>query len=373
MKKLVFRLPLFLSFHQLFPKIRKGVGSKALHTFDSMVIVVDYSKEKDLQATPFWPIMLAHARVHSSNLWVVIHHAQLTIPTVLPANIIPQVAITSKLTSRIFRNKSTQKIVKKHNASFLITINSVKKYPLKKYITIAASSTTGLGRSTILFFSEHVHQQAVQQKMLIENAAILWPSIPQVNATESHINTKQHLTEGTEFFYSIETPVEHNSLINLLKAFSSFKKLQLSNWKLVLDLDINTLPAATRQAIDTYKYKEHVLYIPHSQVQLVQAAYAVIIMKEDYGYATCTALALAASCAIIAPAHSMVEELAGSAALYFEADTPMHMATCLMQLYKDEQQRGALRQMACKQAEEFTIEKGVTQLEGIINSLTLNA
>ena len=77
--------------------------------------------------------------------------------------------------------------------------------------------------------------------------------------------TKEHFTQGKEFFLYAGAIHPRKNLINLLKAFSIFKKRLKSNMKLVLAGRLAWKNEGFMQLLKTYKYKDDVIitgYVP---------------------------------------------------------------------------------------------------------------
>jgi glycosyltransferase involved in cell wall biosynthesis len=152
-------------------------------------------------------------------------------------------------------------------------------------------------------------------------------------------------------------------LINLLKAFSLFKKRQRSNMQLIL---IGKRQGPDRQGrsfsgpegelaekLATYKYREEVHWFegrPEDQARITAAAYAVVFPFGGGALGMALLSAWKAEVPVIVPSAGSLPEIAGEAALPGSPDNPTQLATQLMLLYKDEALRRDL------------IEKGKTRL-----------
>jgi glycosyltransferase involved in cell wall biosynthesis len=99
---------------------------------------------------------------------------------------------------------------------------------------------------------------------------------------------KEKYTEGKEFFIYTGAIQPRKNLINLLKAFSLFKKRQHSNWKLVLAGRLAWKNDDFLRLLKTYKYRQDVItvgYIPESELALLTgSAYAMIYPSLFEGF-----------------------------------------------------------------------------------------
>ena len=95
--------------------------------------------------------------------------------------------------------------------------------------------------------------------------------------------------------------------------------------------------------LQTYKYRDAV-HLRDGQseeedILLASAAYACIFPFEGSGFGTKMLDAWKAGVPVITEGGSLLEEVAGDAALMIVADDPMSLAGRLMQIYKDENLR----------------------------------
>ena len=199
-------------------------------------------------------------------------------------------------------------------------------------------------------------------------------------STEEKEKVKADYAGGKEYFLAAIPAIGQNAigqkesagqkdLINLLKAFSLFKKRQRSNMQLILigqpgisdRSDRGAQPGRSSHGPDgelaeklaTYKYREEVHWFegrPEDQSRITAAAYAVLFPFGGGALGMALLSAWKAEVPVIVPAAGPLPEIAGEAALSGSPDNPTQLATQLMLLYKDEALRRDL------------IEKGKTRL-----------
>lgn len=101
---------------------------------------------------------------------------------------------------------------------------------------------------------------------------------------EEKEQVKDTYTGGREYFLFAGDIFPPDHIIILLKAFSHFKKWQLSNMKLVLAGKANKKTAKLKDKLTTYKYREDVVIIenpsPDISDTLLQAAYAPVSIDK---------------------------------------------------------------------------------------------
>lgn len=147
-------------------------------------------------------------------------------------------------------------------------------------------------------------------------------------------------SDGKNYFVAAARPDSDKSLIILLKAFSVFKKMQKSNWKLVLVKGGLTSNKKIAESLKTYKYRDDVV-LPDKLTQeefvmLVGSAYVLIDLLPWNGTDTTTLNAMKCNVPVITAKDPARKEQCEDAALYAEPSDHRDIADKLMLLYKDE-------------------------------------
>ena len=149
---------------------------------------------------------------------------------------------------------------------------------------------------------------------------------------------KETYTDGCEYFFYSGSFAAGNNLLNLLKAFSKFKKRQQSNWKLVIAVDDHN--TTFLHQLGSYKHKDDVVLIqdapPEVLPGLTAAAYAFVLPVKYDGTGIRVLQAMQCGVPVITGNHSTLRALAPEAALYVNPESIDDIAQQLMLLYKDE-------------------------------------
>ena len=210
---------------------------------------------------------------------------------------------------------------------------------LRKAKTIATVS--GFSKKDIL-----THYPVLSEKItVIPNAAreIFRP----LDHAEK-IKVKEAYTGGKEFFLYTGAVHPRKNLINLLKAFSVFKKRQESNFKLVLAGRLAWKNEAFIESLKTYKYRNDVLltgYLDEEQLsRLMASAYALVYPSLFEGFGLPVIEAMRCQVPVITSSGTSMEEIAGDAALLIDPRDHNDIADKMMRLYKDEDLRRQLIQ-----------------------------
>lgn len=164
--------------------------------------------------------------------------------------------------------------------------------------------------------------------------------------------TKDRITSGTEFFLYAGAIHPRKNLINLLKAFSKFKKRLQSSMKLVLAGRLAWKNNEFLELLKTYKYKEDVVltgYLEEAELaRLMASAYAFVYPSLFEGFGVPVIEAMKCGVPVLTSKGSSMEEITGGAALYFDPQNSDDIADKLMRIYKDEDERKVM------------IEKGIS-------------
>ncbi len=176
---------------------------------------------------------------------------------------------------------------------------------------------------------------------------------------------KQRLTGDTEFFACREGWQTLEDAMELLLAFSAFKKRLLSGMKLVL---MGTPPPEKDWAekLRTYRYRSDVVVVPEEtdpgeEQNYLSAAWALIHLPA----ATRTRYLQKALCMgvpVITWPHAILKELAGDAAMYCSDAPGETLAQNLMRIYKDEKMRGELIKKGLDKTVDWEEEKVLEKL-----------
>jgi glycosyltransferase involved in cell wall biosynthesis len=170
---------------------------------------------------------------------------------------------------------------------------------------------------------------------------------------EEREKTKATRTEGREFFLADVSGAGKEVVVNLLRAFSLFKKRQLSNMRLVLTGRLNGSESGIKELLKTYKYRQDVQWPEGAAgegTELAGAAYAVLFPFDGHSLGTALLNTWKAGVPAIVANGGLLQEMADGAALGIATADPSSLAARLMAVYKDEQLRRDL------------IEKGFARL-----------
>jgi glycosyltransferase involved in cell wall biosynthesis len=146
------------------------------------------------------------------------------------------------------------------------------------------------------------------------------------------------LANDKSFFLAIAEHHTIEELLNLLKAFSVFKKIQQTNMLLII---AGKIEIGFNKHFETYKLrKDVILHQPASadeELMLLDAAYAAIVPSYYDESAFYTICAIQCATPVVAAAKTASHEIAGEAALYFNPGDFSDLSSKMMYLFKDEE------------------------------------
>lgn len=151
---------------------------------------------------------------------------------------------------------------------------------------------------------------------------------------------KEKYTGGTEYFLYVGAIHPRKNLVNLLKAYSGFKKRLQSGMKLVFAGRLAWKNEEFTGLLNTYKYREDIIvtgYLEEEElVKLVASAYALVYPSLFEGFGVPVVEAMKCNTPVLTSKGTAMEEVAGNAALYFNPENVADIADKLMLIYKDE-------------------------------------
>lgn len=178
---------------------------------------------------------------------------------------------------------------------------------------------------------------------------------------EDKAATKNKYTDGKEYLVYAGAIHPRKNLMNLLKAFSVFKKRQQTNMKLVLTGRLAWKYESFKENLKSYKYRNDVVmtgYVEDSDlVLLIGSAYGMIYPSLLEGFGVPVLEAMRCDVPVITSANSSMQEIAKDAALFADVESHTNIADKMMLLYKDENLRKELIQKGREVAAAYNWDK----------------
>lgn len=185
-------------------------------------------------------------------------------------------------------------------------------------------------------------------------------------AYEDRQAIRNHYTEGREYFLYTGAIHPRKNLLNLLRAFSLFKKRMQSNMKLVIAGRMAWKTGSFEEKLKTYKYRGDVIltgYLPEAELaRLTAAAYALVYPSFFEGFGVPVLEAMQSGVPVITSVNSSMQEVGGDAALYADPHQADSIAAEMMLIYKDENLRSRLIEKGLERAGHFSWDKTAEKL-----------
>lgn len=209
----------------------------------------------------------------------------------------------------------------------------------------------------IAAFSESEKLQAARYHNLSpERIGVVPPASGRLYCTRDPVQEdaiKAKHTRGAGYFFCT-VPASKALFLNLLKAFSLFKKRQKSSMMLVLG---GTACKEFAKMLASYRYREDVIFAQKNsdQASLLAGAYAVVDLQTGYHPAGLFLKAMQCGVPVLKPRTTVPEyekEL-----LYFDPGDVTIMGEQLMLVYKDEALRNRLAAAGALRMQGQTVDR----------------
>ena len=191
-----------------------------------------------------------------------------------------------------------------------------------------------------------LHYKLDESKIRVINNAARQAFRP-LNDEEKTI-IKEKYSEGRDYFLYTGSIHPRKNLLNVLKAFSVFKKKQKSNMKLLLVGRLAWKYKSFAESLKTYKYRQDVVmtgYLSEQElVNIMGAAYGLVYVSLWEGFGVPVLEAMRAQVPVITSANSAMQEVADESALFVDPNDFNDLADKMILLYKDENLRSSLIQ-----------------------------
>jgi glycosyltransferase involved in cell wall biosynthesis len=172
---------------------------------------------------------------------------------------------------------------------------------------------------------------------------------------------RDQYTSGSAYFIYVGAIQPRKNLVNLLKAFSLFKKRQQSQMKLVFAGRLAWKNNEFLELLKNYKYRDDVVltgYVKEEHlVQLVGSAYALVYPSFFEGFGVPVLEAMRCVVPALTSQNSSMQEIGEDAALYFDPTNFNDIADRMMEIYKDENLRSRLIEKGRAVAEKYSWER----------------
>ncbi len=329
------------------------------------------------------------AKLHSGHTFLFFYDSE-TSHSTLPENIIsivitPQATISLKW--KIWYNLKLPASLKKNKADIFISekfISLKTKIPQillspdlsyifhqvlidKKHSPFYKNNIPKfLNKAEKIVVNSHYFKNEIIERFKIEEQKIeiIYPEIKKISDTisqEEREVIKEKYAEGNEYFIYNGIISTKQNLLNLLKAFSFFKKRQRSKMQLLITGKPGEKYDEFVRSLQSYRFKNDVKVLkevtPNETEKILASAYAMLYAPfyEAEGIEVIEAMKMEAP--LIVSETVILKEYCGDAALYIDPNNFNGIAEKMMLLFKDEQKRKELIEKGKLQIEKFSGKK----------------
>lgn len=177
---------------------------------------------------------------------------------------------------------------------------------------------------------------------------------------------KQQYADGCEYFVYAGALHPRKNILNLLKAFATFKKMQRSNMKLVIVGRFAWKYEEVLEMKETMPFKEDVKWVGYMNVdelsKVIGGAYAMVYPSIFEGFGIPILEALQCNVPAITSNTSSMPEVMGEAGLLVDPYNHEDIAAKMEMLYKDEALRAKLIAAAPAQVAKYSWERAADVL-----------
>jgi glycosyltransferase involved in cell wall biosynthesis len=345
-----------------------------------MTVAVDISVAKKitpaLQQGIVYKNLAALAALYPQHQFVFIADRAFPSSFVFPQNIAAVSAgpaVNSRLAQYFWYNYKLPALLRKHRANIFVGVNGCTsmRTKLPQYLLVsdvflnnckpgflqkqfaafagkaaAIIAASGHAKETIASLCPAAKIQVIHPAAGNGFAPITWQQKEAV---------KEQYAHGREYFLHAGEVNSKARLVNLLKAFSLFKKWQKSNMQLLVAGKIYLPQHELATLLGTYKYREEVQltgWLPAPEfATLLAGAYALVHTGAGV---QAPIEAMACDVPVIAGKMGALPEICGEAALYADVHSPEDLAAQMMLLFKDEDQRSRLIAKGTLQCRQYS-------------------
>jgi glycosyltransferase involved in cell wall biosynthesis len=324
------------------------------------------------------------ARQQSNNTFILITDKKDRFLNDLPLNVeIVSIRSVTKnpLLRKLWWKSQLGANLKKIKADLFISLNSVPSFSLSiPQVRILTDIKNLKHRSlkhfrSLIVMNKKIKEDLAQKHLFpAEKIKVIYPYADKIFKPiddKKKDTVKKQFCDGSEFFLYNGLLKKQDDLINLLKAYSHFKKRQQSSFKLLLLVEPNDL---FEESLLSYKYKNDVHFVypitEEEYAMITGAAYAVVLPFDIYTNMTVALSSMQAGVPVIVSKNSGMKEIANEAITSPENETTKSLGEQMIKLYTNENFRSELVVKGKQIAQEFSLERSIDSLwQAIVSSL----
>ncbi|HUQ65595.1 MAG TPA: glycosyltransferase [Flavitalea sp.] len=319
-----------------------------------MIVAIDTRFSKTYQEFIYQCFKIITAN-HPKHTFIFLADTEFDLSFNSTGNIIPVIVKQTKI--YLLSQLKTSSLLKKYKADIFVTGQLQNTNIPQCLVALNKTGFKSLRRAKVIVTdSEFSKNQITEKYNLVETRVDVVYNGVDENFQPVELDEKEKIKEqyadGNEYFLSAVTTTP--GLLNLLKAFSIFKKMQKSNMQLLITAEAGMITEFS-EALRLYKFKSEVKLIENIEKKqllgITGAAYAFVYMEEEYFHVF---PAMRSNVPVITTDSDLMHEIAGDAALYFSGNDHKDLADKMMLVYKDENLRQQLIEKGREQEKKYS-------------------
>lgn len=290
-------------------------------------------------------------------------------------------------------------ILKKYNATVFVSANGVcslrtklpqclilqdlvflhsPEYYAKNYVRFYKKFTPlFLSKAKTLATLSQFSKTTIADKYKIDqqNINVIYPGTRKIFIPideKSKEKVKEKYTGGKEYFLFAGDINPRNNLMNLLKAFSVFKKMQKSNMHLLIAGTLGENYIQFTEDLRAYKFRNEVTVLTGLNVKelavITASAYAFVYPVLFDCFPQQPLESMVCEVPVIISNLFTMQEVCADAVLYFRPDDYTDIADKMMLVFKDENKRNELIIAGKIQVKKYDWDKSANQLWQLITN-----
>ena len=330
-----------------------------------MVVAVDIRFEEEFQHFIF-EIFKRINEQHPEYSFIFIFDKPVDPSFIFSENVNAVVIKPQKLS--LLNDINVSSLLKKHKADVLVTAKIVSQTKVPQCL-IAFDKVTAksLGKAQeIITDSQFSKKEIIEKyKTSADKIDIVYKGVDEIFQPvtfQQKESIKEKYASGNEFFLYTGTISSGNNLLNLLKAFSAFKKMQKSNMQLLIATKTQ-IPKEFLETLRLFKFKSevHLLDVDENELaNIIASAYAFVYpFSQEYLYAL---QAMRSGVPILTGNVGYMPEVCADAALYFDEKDHKKIADKMMLVYKDENARKQLIENGVNLVKKYSWDNSANSL-----------
>lgn len=304
---------------------------------------------------------------HPDHTFIFISDNEFDPSFIFSENVIAEVVKQTKIS--LLSDHKVSSLLKKHKADVLVTTKYISQTKVPQCLMAMDNVTpTSLKKAKVIVTDSQFSQKEIVGKYKIEESKVdvVYKGVDEIFkpvSFEQKEKIKEIYAGGNEYFLFLGQVNSPNNLLNLLKAFSVFKKMQKSNMQLLISLK-KEMDKGFLEKMKLFKYKNEVKVLENvtgkESATITAAAYAFVYpFANEYSYPL---QAIKCNVPVIVFKGGVFPEILSDAALYIKPDDHKDIADKMMLIYKDEKLRQQLIEKGKEQVKKYSWDKTADSL-----------